>query len=356
MEILETTILGNMLEDWLIGIAVTVVAFTVLHVGVRSAKSRISRLAARTVTQVDDLVAAILDGTKTLFLLVLAAYVGSLALTLPAHIRGAVVNVTVVVLLVQGGVWSSRALTFLLKQYAEREVGEDAASVTTVNAMAFVGRLVLWSVVLLLALDNAGVNITALVTGLGIGGIAVALAVQNVLGDLFASLAIVLDRPFVIGDFLIVGDLMGTVERIGLKTTRIRSLSGEQLVFANTDLLGSRIRNYGRMYERRVSFSVGVTYQTPRAKIELIPAILRSATEAQEKTRFDRAHFKAFGSYSLDFEAVYYVLDPAYNVYMDIQQAINLRIHQRFEEEGIQFAFPSQTLYLVEETTVPKSA
>ncbi len=356
MEILETTILGNLIEDWLIGIGVAVAVFIGLRVSVGWVKRRVSALAARTDTQVDDLVAAVLNGTKTAFLLVLAAFAGSLMLTLPAETRGTVVNATVIALMVQGGIWSSRALTFLLKRYAEREVGQDAASVATVNALGFVGRLVLWSVVLLLALDNAGVNVTALVTGLGIGGIAVALAVQNVLGDLFASLAIVFDRPFVIGDFLVVGDLMGTVERVGLKTTRIRSLSGEQLVFANTDLLGSRIRNYGRMYERRVLFSVGVAYQTPRANIELIPAILRSAIEAQEKTRFDRAHFKAFGSYSLDFEAVYYVLDPAYNVYMDIQQAINLWVHERFEKEGIQFAFPSQTLYLVEEATAPESA
>jgi len=201
-------------------------------------------------------------------------------------------------------------------------------------------------VILLLALDNMGVDITALIAGLGIGGIAVALALQNVLGDLFASLSIVLDKPFVIGDFIIVDDLLGTVERIGLKTTRVRSLYGEQLVFSNSDLLNSRIRNYKRMFERRILFSIGVTYQTPHEKLATIPGIIREVIESQEQVRFDRAHFKEYGDSALKFEIVYYVLVPDYNTHMDIQQAINLAIVRRFEEEKIEFAFPTQTLYL----------
>jgi small-conductance mechanosensitive channel len=209
-------------------------------------------------------------------------------------------------------------------------------------------RLALWSVILLLALDNLGVDVTALVAGLGVGGIAVALAVQNVLGDLFASLSIVLDKPFVIGDFVNVGELVGTVEHIGLKTTRVRSLSGEQIVFSNADLLGSRIRNFGRMYERRVVFTIGVTYQTPRSKLIAIPRIIREAVEARQKTRFDRSHFKEYAASSIDFETVYFVLDPNFNAYMDIQQEINLQIHERFEAEGIEFAYPTQTVFLAQ--------
>jgi small-conductance mechanosensitive channel len=200
-----------------------------------------------------------------------------------------------------------------------------------------------------LALDNLGVNVTALVAGLGVGGVAVALAVQNILGDLFASLSIVLDKPFVLGDFIIVGELLGAVENIGIKTTRVRSLSGEQLIFSNNDLLNSRIRNFGRMAERRVVFQLGVVYGTPKAKLEQIPAIIRSAIEAQQQTRFDRSHFAGYGDFSLDFENVYYVLDRDYNVYMDIQQAINLEIYGRFAEDGIEFAYPTQTLYLQRE-------
>ena len=195
-------------------------------------------------------------------------------------------------------------------------------------------------------LDNLGFNITALVASLGIGGIAVALAVQNILGDIFASLSIALDKPFVIGDFIIVEDVLGTVEYIGLKTTRLRSLSGEQIVFSNVDLLKSRIRNYKRMFERRVVFTIGVVYQTAHATLERIPALVRSIVEQQPKTRFDRAHFKEYGDSALVFEVVYFVLDSDYNIYMDIQQAINLAIFRRFQVKGIEFAYPTRTLHV----------
>jgi small-conductance mechanosensitive channel len=168
-----------------------------------------------------------------------------------------------------------------------------------------------------------------------------------------ASLSIVLDKPFVVGDFLIVDDLLGSVEHVGLKTTRLRSLSGEQLVFSNSDLLNSRIRNYGRMYERRVVFTLGVTYETPRDKLLQIPGMIREAVEAQERTRFDRSHFMQYGDYSLKFETVYYVLTRDYNVNMDVQQAIYFRIHECFEEAGIEFAYPTQKLYLARNQASP---
>jgi small-conductance mechanosensitive channel len=202
----------------------------------------------------------------------------------------------------------------------------------------------LWLAILLLALDNLGFNVTALIAGLGVGGVAVALAVQNILGDLFASLSILIDKPFVVGDFIVIDDYMGSVEHVGLKTTRVRSLSGEQLVFSNSDLLKSRLRNYGRMFERRVVFTLGVTYQTPREQLKQIPAILKAAVEAQERTRFDRSHFAKYGDFSLNFETVYYVLGPDYTLYMNIQQAINLYVHEQFEQAGIDFAYPTQTL------------
>jgi small-conductance mechanosensitive channel len=181
---------------------------------------------------------------------------------------------------------------------------------------------------------------------LGVAGIAVALALQNVLSDLFASMSIALDKPFVIGDFIIIGDFMGTVEKIGVKTTRLRSLTGEYLIFANSDMLSSRIRNYTRMHERRIVFSLGVTYNTPYEKLHLIPTMIQKIIEAQEETRFDRAHFASYGDFSLNFEIVYYVLSADYNRYMDIQQAINLAIFKAFEDTGIEFAVPTQTLYL----------
>jgi len=198
----------------------------------------------------------------------------------------------------------------------------------------------------LLILDNFGVNITGLVAGLGIGGIAVALAVQNILGDLLASLSIVLDKPFVIGDFIVVDSLSGTIEHIGLKTTRIRSLNGEQLIFSNNDLLKSRIRNFKRMSERRVVFHLGVVYQTSLEQLKIIKKIVAEIIEKRQKVRFDRVHFKEYSSSSLIYEVVYYVSSPDFNVYMDIQETINLEILQRFQEEKIEFAYPTQTLYV----------
>jgi len=187
---------------------------------------------------------------------------------------------------------------------------------------------------------------TALVASLGIGGIAVALAAQSILGDVFASLAIALDRPVVIGDFIVVGEVMGTVERVGLKTTHLRSLSGELIVLPNNDLLSSRIRNYKRMFERRVLFTFGVTYQTPAESLQRIPGLVRELVERQELARFDRAHLAVFGPSALEFEVVYFVRDPDYNKHMDIQQQILLGLIRALDEAGVEFAYPTQTIHM----------
>jgi small-conductance mechanosensitive channel len=251
-----------------------------------------------------------------------------------------------IVVVLQVATWANVAITAIIKGRISATREEDPAEATTMAALGFLVRLVVWAVLILAALDNLGIEIAPLLAGLGVGGIAVALAVQNVLGDLFASLSIVLDKPFVIGDFIVVGDMAGTIENVGLKTTRVRSLSGEQLVFANSDLLDSRIRNYKRMFERRILFTIGVTYQTPREQLQRIPTMIREAVEAQENARFDRSHFKAYGNFSIDFETVYYVRLPDYNVYMDVQQDINLAIHEAFENEGLEFAYPTQTVII----------
>lgn len=346
MNFLEGIYYGNTVRSWLFALLVMATVMVILRILTRVILRRLSAFAERTKTDLDDLVADLLGRTKFFFLLILSLYAATLVLTLPPVATRVIRTVAVIALLIQAAIWGSGFISFWLARHMKRKLVEDAASATTMSAIGFVGKLVLWSVILLLALDNLGVDITTLVAGLGIGGIAVALAVQNVLGDLFASLSIVLDKPFVIGDFIIVGDLMGTVEKIGLKTTRVRSLSGEQLVFSNNDLLQSRIRNYKRMFERRIVFHFGVTYQTPPEKLAVIPEMVREIIEAQEQTRFDRAHFKEYGDFSLNFEVVYYVKKPDYSIYMDIQQAINLAIYRRFQEEGIEFAYPTQTLYI----------
>jgi small-conductance mechanosensitive channel len=346
MTILEDLYFGNTLQVWATALVIAAVTFFGLKILQRVVVHRVGKMASRTTTEVDDLVVDVLRSTRMFFLLAVSAYAGSLGLTLPDHVSRLVQTAVVLSLLVQGALWGNRVVSFVLGRALQRRMEKDAASTSTIAALGFVTRLLLWCIVLLLALDNMGVNVTGLVAGLGIGGIAVALALQNILGDLFASLSIVLDKPFVVGDFIIVDDLLGTVEYIGLKTTRIRSLSGEQIVFSNTDLLGSRIRNFKRMYERRIAFSLGVTYQTSYETLAQLGSVLRTIVESVEGTRFDRAHFKGYGPSSLDFEVVYFVQNPDYNVYMDIQQKINLEIYRRFAELGVEFAYPTQTVHV----------
>ncbi len=354
MKLFSTEFYGNKLEIWLLALGIAVVTYIALKLIRRFIARRLGSVARRTRTTIDDLTIDLIEHTRGFFLLALAVYAGSLVLALSGSASRVISSLAVVALLIQAALWGNRLINYLIKSYTEKRLEEDAATATTVGALGFIGRLALWSVIALMALENMGIDITALVAGLGVGGIAVALAVQNILGDLFASLSIVLDKPFVIGDFIIIGDYMGTVEHIGLKTTRIRSLSGEQLVFANNDLLQSRIRNFKRMYERRVVFTIGVVYQTPYEKMQKIPQIIREIIEKQHPVRFDRAHFKSFGDFSLNFEIVYWVQNPDYTVYMDIQQAINLEIYKRFAEEGIEFAYPTQSIF-VEKLPTPST-
>jgi small-conductance mechanosensitive channel len=214
----------------------------------------------------------------------------------------------------------------------------------TINVVAIAARVVLWSIVLLLILDNLGINVTALVTGLGIGGIAIALAVQNILGDLFAALSIVLDKPFVVGDAINVGDAAGTVEHIGLKSTRLRSDSGEMIIISNGDLLKSRIRNYRGQEKRLVILRLGIAYGTPPEKLAYVPEIIRAAAEREKSVKFDRSNFTSFGMFSLGTESVYSVYKVGYAEYMNTQQRINLEIYRRLSEEGIEIAYQPPAL------------
>lgn len=355
-EYLRLDLSDRPVELWLLAITVAIVTYLALRMIMSLAGRRLDAIAQRTSTPIDDGIVSLIRKTRWWLLALVAIFAGSLSLELPDRGRAVIYSALVIAFLIQFGIWASTALRFTLDHYRQRQLKKDPGSVTALNAIGWVGTLLLWLAVLLLILDNLGFDVTALIAGLGVGGIAVALAVQNILGDLFASLSILIDKPFVVGDFLIIDDYMGSVEHVGLKTTRVRSLSGEQLVFSNSDLLKSRLRNYGRMYERRVAFTIGVTYQTPREKLKEIPGILRAAIEAQEHTRFDRAHFASYGDFSLNFETVYYVLGPDYNLYMDIQQAINLVIHEQFEKEGIEFAYPTQTLLLRRDDPVTASS
>jgi small-conductance mechanosensitive channel len=347
--IFDRILYHNPLSNWLVAITIAVVVFLVMRLGKAIVQRHAGRLVKKTAADWDDLIVALAERIHNLFLLVLGVYAGSLKLDLPTSVSVFIIKGFFAIFLFQVALIMNHAIRLLIDRYRRKKIESNAAAVTTLSSIGFVLKTLLWFILLLVVLDNYGVNVTAFVAGLGISGIAVALAVQNVLGDLFASFSIVFDKPFVIGDFIIVGDFMGTVEYVGLKTTRVRSLSGEQLIFSNTDLLKSRIRNFKRMFERRVVFAIGVLYQTSYEQLIEIPEMIQSIIESQSQVRFDRAHFKEYGTYSLNFEIVYWIQNPDYNVYMDIQQAINLSIFRRFKEKGIQFAYPTQTLLIEED-------
>ncbi len=346
LEFLQNEVAGNSLLTWMIAAGISSCLFLIGGVVRLLGARQLRNLTAHSSHIAWPTLLTIVNQSRWLFIFLLALFAGMLVLQIPEQIRNLGTTIFVVALLMQIGLWAASAVRVLSEQYRRRKLAEDPSGTTTLSLLNFFGYIVIWSLVLLLVLDNMGINITALVAGLGVGGIAVALALQAVLADLFASLSIVLDKPFVVGDFLVIDNLMGSVERVGLKSTQLRSLSGEQLIFSNTDLLKSRIRNYGRMAERRVAFSLGVVYDTRRDQLVKIPTIVRNAVEHQSGTRFDRAHFFAYGDFALIFESVYYVLGADYNQYMDIQQAINLAIFEQFEKEDIRFAYPTQRLFL----------
>jgi len=347
MGFLDQVFYGNSLKAWMWAGIVALSLITIMRVARDLVANRLGKIAARTKTTADDHLAAMLKRTSLLFILVISVYAGSLLVDLPRRPTSFIKVVTVLTVGLQIGLWLTSLIGLVVAHYVGREIGHGSDAIAASTALNFVGRLLLWAAVLLWALDNIGLKVGPLVAGLGVGGIAVALAAQNLLGDLFASFSILFDKPFVIGDFISVDSDSGTVERIGLKTTRIKSLSGEQLVISNADLLNSRIRNFKLLEQRRVVFTIGVVYETPYHKIVAIPGMIREIIEAQGvRIRFDRVHFSQYADSALNFEAVYWVNDPDYGIYMDIQQAINLAIFKKFEEEGIDFAYPTRTVYV----------
>lgn len=340
-------IANNTLNDWTFAVLAASLFMLLMLLVRRVLLHRLERIAQTTETSVDDFLVEVLSGTRILLTSALGLYLGSHFLILPEVMGKWVDRLFGVALILQVGLWVTRGLLFWLQhRFSHGDAEDQGARAMTLSLLSFLGRTVVWVLVVLFLLDNLGINVTALVASLGIGGIAVALAVQNILGDLFASLSIAIDKPFVIGDFIILGDEMGTVEHVGLKTTRLRSLSGEQIIMSNNDLLQARIHNYKRMAERRIAFTLGVTYDTSADTLAQIPGLIEQTVQTETKARFDRAHFKGFGAFSLDFEVVYFVTDPDYGLYMDVQQGINLRLVKAFAQAGIEFAFPTQTLHL----------
>jgi small-conductance mechanosensitive channel len=338
--------LANDLYDWLAAAALFSIALLAIGFLRSILRHVVIAVSRRTHWALDDVGVELIQATRLWLLFPLALYAGLAVLEVPPGLVRLIDLLAIIGLLSQTALWVNRVIASALKRQIARRSAVDGESVTALAMLGFAARVFVWAMIVLLILDQLGFEITALVAGLGIGGIAIALAVQNVLGDLFASLSIVLDKPFVVGDFIIVGEERGTVEHIGIKTTRVRALSGQLIVFSNNDLLRSRIHNYKRMVQRRAAFTIDVVYQTPPDLLERIPGILREAIEAQPRTRFDRAHLKECGAHSIVFEAVYFVLDASYGVYADVHQAVNLHIIREFARSGIEFAYPTQTLII----------
>lgn len=334
--------------EWLHALIAVVVSYLFIVYLLKFLIARLQRLASRTSARIDDIAVEILKGTHRFAIMLAALLIGVQFLTLPDKWDNRIDHLWFLVIGFQVALWVNRGVSIWT---AQRLQGQSATAhnpvITTMISWAL--RALLWSILLLAVLSNVGVNITAFVASLGVGGVAVALAVQSILSDLFASAAIGLDKPFETGDFIVFGDIAGSIEHIGLKTTRIRSLSGEQIVCSNTELLKNTIHNYKRMSERRILFAFGVTYDCAPENLRKIPEIVKHAVESAGTTRFDRAHMKGFGVNALEFEVVYYVTDASYNVYMDIQQSINFELIAELAANGIRFALPTRTIQVVPE-------
>lgn len=338
---------GNPVRSYAYFAAVFFGAMLLLRVFRMVVVLKLAKLAAGTKSQIDDFVVTRLQKDVHPMVYMAVAYASLSLLTVSPKAEKWLHNgLLVVATFFAIRLLAAMAAFALESRWSSADQGE--LRIKNMRGFLTLVRFAVWALGIVFLLDNLGFEISAIVTGLGIGGIAVALAAQAVLGDLFSSLAILFDRPFEVGDFIVVGEFMGTVEYIGLKTTRLRSLGGEQIIIANSDLTNSRVRNFKRMAQRRVVFKLGITYDATLEQIKAVPAILKKAVESEADTLFDRAHFVAFGASSLDFECVYFVLSADYNVFMDRHQAINLTIKGEFDRNGISFAFPTQTIWVHE--------
>jgi len=344
-EIIDVNFMNNNVRDYLACMGLLAAAFIAIKMIEIVVIKRLKKWSEKTTTTLDDFVVEIIQrlGVPIAYFMVFYLIVNTL--TLEASFKK-IMDITLMTLLaIFGARFGISVANHAFNVYWTKR-GKDESLRHSLDGVLKVIKVIIWGVAICFFLDNLGFKISAVIAGLGIGGVAVALAAQAILGDLFSYFAILFDRPFEIGDFIITGEYLGTIEHIGIKTTRVRSLGGEQLVFSNSDLTGSRIRNYKRMGKRRVVFKLGVTYQTSLEKVKAIPGIIRKVIEGVKNTTFDRAHFASYADFSLVFEIVYYVLSRDYNEYMDIQQEINFKIKEEFEKRGIEFAYPTQTLYV----------
>ncbi len=346
--------MSPMLRSFLIVLVTTVVLFTFLKITVRIFVTRFKVWSEKTETKIDDFVIVWVEKTTTIFILVFSAYIAY-------HLIGEdwgdrtdryVWNIFLAVMAVQCGIWGHHLIKELVAQLDEKIDGKNSknhAQKPVYNVLTFTLNVFLFVTLTLVFLSNVGVNVSALVAGLGVGGIAIALALQNILGDLFASVTIALDKPFEVGDYIVMDSFKGHIEKIGIKTTRIRSATGEEIIVSNSDLLKTKIRNYHRIHRRQVSFEFGVTYETDSEKLKEIPQICKTLIQKLDLTTFDRCHFRRLGDFSLVYEIVFWVNHKEHNIQLDKTEEFLLNLTRTFKEKGINFAYPTQTLVMKKE-------
>lgn len=345
MNFWDRILFGNPLEDWAIALGIILVSFTVIKILRGPVLGKLRKWSFKTTILFDDFIVVAIEKTVIPFLYFAAIFAAVNYLTFNTPITHIIevaklFIVTWFILKLLTSAIQYFIFSFLEKQENSEQKKKQAGS------LIMILKGVIWILGFVFLINNLGYDVTTIITGLGIGGIAVALAAQAVLADFFSYFVIFFDRPFEIGDFIIVDDkVIGAVEYIGIKTTRIRAISGEQIVCSNKDLTDSRVHNYKKMQRRRVVFSIGVIYETTNEQLKKIPAMIKSIIDSTENATFDRSHFSALGDFSKKFETVYYIESPDYNLYMDAQQKIYLEISQVFENENIQFAYPTQTLF-----------
>jgi small-conductance mechanosensitive channel len=350
MSFTKFVIFDNSIQTWIIALSVTLAIFIFFLLIKRKLLRRLERIVSETKTDFDDFLGKQLNQTRLIIIFFIAVYIGSLLLKLPESISNFLKTFIIVVLILQAAFWGMGLIDYLIARRIKSEQQDEESTMTTMRAISLIAKIALWSIVVLLVLENVtGLEMSSLLATLGVGSVAIALAVQNILGDLFSSVSIAFDKPFVIGDFISVDQFSGTVEDVGLKSTRLRSISGEQLVISNSDLLSSRIQNYQRLDRRRVVFRLGVIYQTAPEKLAAIPQYVQEIIESNENVTFERVHFVDFGDSALNYECVYFVEVPDFSESMDIRHDINLAIFNKFYEEEIEFAYPTQTIFLEKE-------
>lgn len=348
-ELLSRRFLQNQISDYIISIALFLFLVGVLYVINKFIAKYLKKISEKTAAAIDDFFVSVVSKIIIPLSFYGVFYLSVSNLVMPAVIRRGIDILGTAAIIFFLAHFLTMFVTYGIKIYLSKR-SENGVLRKSLGEVSKTISVLIWGVSVIFFLDNVGFQVSAVIAGLGIGGIAVALAAQALLKDLFSYFAIMLDRPFELGDFIVIDDYLGTVEHIGIKTTRIRSLGGEQVIFSNTDLTDSRLRNYKRMEKRRVVFTFGVTYETSARQLREIPVIVKGIINNIKDTVFERAHFFSFGDSSLIFEIVYYVVGSDYNKYMDIQQEVNLNIKEELGEKGIEFAYPTQTIFLAKPT------